>query len=43
MALAKVEIEAVHQNQGLKDFADQLQRKIRDGQIKVGDWSSPRT
>src|SRR5437879_3546242 len=41
MALAKVEIEAVHKTKVYKTVADQLQRKIRDGQIKVGDWLPP--
>jgi len=41
MALAKVEIEAVHKTKVYKTVADQLQRKIRDGLMKAGDWLPP--
>jgi DNA-binding FadR family transcriptional regulator len=43
MELAKVEIEAVHKTKVYKTVADQLQRKIRDGLMKAGDWLPPRT
>ncbi len=41
MALAKVEIEVVHKTKVYKTVADQLQRMIRDGLIKAGDWLPP--
>jgi GntR family transcriptional regulator, transcriptional repressor for pyruvate dehydrogenase complex len=41
MALARVEIEAVHKTKIYKTVAEQLQRKIRDGVIKAGDWLPP--
>jgi GntR family transcriptional regulator, transcriptional repressor for pyruvate dehydrogenase complex len=41
MALAKVEIEVVHKTKVYKTVSEQIQRMIRDGLMKAGDWLPP--
>jgi GntR family transcriptional repressor for pyruvate dehydrogenase complex len=41
MELARVEIEAVHKTKVYKTVSEQIQRMIRDGLIKAGDWLPP--
>src|SRR5260370_38537004 len=41
MALAKVEIEIIHKTKVYKTVSEQIQRLIRDGQMKAGDWLPP--
>src|SRR4029077_17663152 len=41
MAQAKVEIEVVHKTKVYKTVSEQIQRMIRDGLMKAGDWLPP--
>ena len=41
MASAKVEIEVVHKTKVYKTVSEQIQRMIRDGLMKAGDWLPP--